>query len=143
MASRGVSGFGRLWNRVSWTLFKYEKVGADEVGNKYYRKLEKNLDGEIVEKRFFKPPERGVYEPDSLAPEWSQWLRRTRGEVPTDADIARGVAQRELFRQRVAELDAEDTRHRLQERAAGAAGAPDMGSFVQQITDQYEKDKPQ
>ena len=67
------------------------QVGADEVGNKYYRKLEKNLDGEVVEKRFFKPPERGVYEPDSLAPEWSQWLRRTRVEVPTDEDVARQV----------------------------------------------------
>ena len=52
------------------------------------RKLEKSIDGVIVEKRFFKPPG-GEYDPLAVPPEWSQWLHKTRQEVPSAQDIAR------------------------------------------------------
>lgn len=31
------------------------------------------IDGGLAEKRFFKPPVRGDYDPLTLPPEWSQW----------------------------------------------------------------------
>lgn len=84
------------------------------------RRLEKTIDGGIVEKRFFKPPVRGEYDPLSVPPEWSQWLHKTRAEVPSLEDIARGVASREALARRVAELEAEDARRRFQVRIAGS-----------------------
>lgn len=43
-----------LLSRLAWLLFKQETVGVDAIGNKYYRKLEKTVDGELVEKRLVK-----------------------------------------------------------------------------------------
>lgn len=139
MSHRSASQAGGLIQRLTWWLLKYERVGVDEVGNKYYRKLEKLLDGTVAEKRFFKPSVRGEYDPLAVPPEWSQWLHKTREEAPSAEDIARGVAHREAFRQRVAELEAEDAKRRFQERTAGGSGAPDMGAFVQQLSSQLNK----
>lgn len=35
-------------------LFKRERCGADELGNVYIRKLERNAEGEEVERRYVK-----------------------------------------------------------------------------------------
>lgn len=56
----------------------------------HFRKLEKTIDGSLVEKRFFKSPG-GDYDPLLLPPEWSQWLHKTRAEVPSPEDIARSA----------------------------------------------------
>lgn len=99
--------------------------------------------------------------------------------------LCRGIAQRELFKRRVAEFEAEDAKRRmqvnfmhvhftpthavqqgavkaecepgrfllvhscillplllpLQEQTTGSAGPPDMGAFVQQLSDHYKGDK--
>ena len=94
------------------------------------RKLEKNADGEEIERRFVKYS--GDIDPTQLPAEWHQWLHKARAEAPTAEDIQRGMHQRELFRQRVAQLEAEDERRRFQEQTGGASRG--AGGFVQQLT---------
>ena len=94
------------------------------------RKLEKNADGEEIERRFVKYS--GDIDPTQLPAEWHQWLHKARGAPPTAEDIQRGMHQRELFRQRVAQLEAEDERRRFQEQTGGASRG--AGGFVQQLT---------
>ena len=78
-----------------------------------------------------------VGEADSkdLPTEWLMWLRRTRAHPPTEEDVARGDAQRELSARRVKALEAEDARQRMRERVARAAGEPELQPVVQQLTE--------
>ena len=47
-----------------------------------------NAYGDPVEKRTVVTPDRR-YDPELVPPEWSQWLKMTRQEPPTDEEIAR------------------------------------------------------
>lgn len=129
-AGRGGGALSRLAARISWTLFKRERVGADELGNVYVRQLERNAEGEEVERRYVKYA--GDIDPTALPAEWHQWLHRARAEPPTPEDIARGQHQRELFRQRVAALEAADAARRFQEATAGG-GSASRGGPAQQL----------
>lgn len=55
-----------------------------------------------------------------------QWLHRSRPDPPTPEDIQRGIHQRELYRQRIAEIEAEDAKRRFQAQTSGGrrAGGP-------------------
>ena len=53
-AGAGRGALSRLAARLSWALLRRERVGADELGNVYYRKLEKNAFGDEVERRYVK-----------------------------------------------------------------------------------------
>ena len=91
-----------------------------------------------MERRYVKY--NGDIDPTSLPAEWHQWLHRARATPPTAEEMVRGQHQRELFRQRVAELDAEDARRRFREHTScgggggrgggGGAGAED---FIHQL----------
>lgn len=48
----------------------------------------KNSYGDPVEKRTVVTPDRR-YDPELVPPEWSQWLKMTRQEPPTEEEIAR------------------------------------------------------
>ena len=82
-----------------------------------------------VERRFVKY--KADPDPTQLPAEWHQWLHRARAEPPTEDDIQRGMHQRELFRQRVAQLEAEDAARRFQEQTSG--GRSGGAGFVQQL----------
>ncbi|KAL4452305.1 hypothetical protein ABPG75_007967 [Micractinium tetrahymenae] len=131
MAAGGGSTLSRLAARISWALFKRERVGIDELGNVYVRRLERNPEGEEVERRYVKYA--GDIDPTALPAEWHQWLHRARAEPPTPEDIARGQHQRELFRRRVAALEAEDAARRFQEATAGGSGSGGRGGPAQQL----------
>lgn len=77
-------------------------------------------------------PVAGDIDPTALPAEWHQWLHRARAEPPTPEDIARGQHQRELFRQRVAALEAADAARRFQEATAGG-GSASRGGPAQQL----------
>lgn len=47
----------------------------------------KNSYGDPVEKRMVQTPDRR-YDPDLVPPEWSQWLKMTRAEPPSEEEIA-------------------------------------------------------
>ncbi len=47
----------------------------------------KNSYGDPVEKRMVQTPNRR-YDPDLVPPEWSQWLKMTRLEPPSEEEIA-------------------------------------------------------
>ena len=47
----------------------------------------KNSYGDPVEKRMVQTPDRR-YDPDLVPPEWSQWLKMTRLEPPSEEEIA-------------------------------------------------------
>ena len=47
----------------------------------------KNSYGDPVEKRTVVTPDRR-YDPELVPPEWSQWLKMTRREPPTEEEIA-------------------------------------------------------
>lgn len=127
MAAAGGGALSRLAARLSWALFKRERLGADELGNIYFRKLEKNHDGDEVEKRYVKYS--GDIDPTQLPAEWHQWLHKARTAPPTADDILRGQHQRELFKARVAEIEAEDAARRFQQATGGSSSG---GSGIRQ-----------
>lgn len=81
MAS-GCGALSRLGARLSWALLKRQRTGVDELGNVYYRKLEKNAEGNEVERRFVKYG--ADIDPTQLPAEWHQWLHKARAEPPTE-----------------------------------------------------------
>lgn len=66
----------------------------------------------------------------ALPAEWHQWLHKARAEPPTPDDIQRGIHQRELYRQRVAEIEAAEAAAKFQQQTRGRAGG---GGFQQQL----------
>jgi NADH dehydrogenase [ubiquinone] 1 alpha subcomplex assembly factor 2 len=110
--------------RLSWALFKRRRVGTDPLGNAYFQSLDKNLEGEIIERRSVKY--RGDPDPTGLPPEWASWLSKTRHEPPAEGEIKRGQQRREAQAELAAHADAEAAR-RWQEGAMGGGG------FTQQL----------
>lgn len=126
-----------ILSRVSWWLFKRQRVGRDEFGNLYHRHLDKNPDGDLVERRYIKYG--GEIDAAVIPPEWSQWLRKTRKEPPSDEDIAAGMHQRELQRQRALAAEMESKHQKLREQAASSAQPPRLDSFIHQLTESGQK----
>lgn len=91
-------------NRVSWALFKRETVGFDAKGNKYYRLLDKTVEGDIIERRMVKYS--ADWLPEDVPPEWLQWLRKVRSEPPTSVEMEAGEASRQAARNRADSADA-------------------------------------
>ena len=55
-----------------------------------YRKWEKNISGDMVERRWFETPTGGdyaSYNPDATTPQWRQWLNRNRQNPPTPEEL--------------------------------------------------------
>ncbi|PRW57224.1 mitochondrial isoform X1 [Chlorella sorokiniana] len=130
MAAGGSGGaLSRLAARLSWALLKRERMGVDEMGNKYFRKLEKNAFGDEIERRYVKYA--GDLDPTQLPAEWHQWLHKAREEPPTEEDIQRGIHQRELYRQRIAEIEREEAARSFQAHSGG--GRAGGGGFTQQL----------
>lgn len=137
MASKGM--LTGLWRQVERILLKRELVGIDALGNQYYRVWAKDDFGGLQEKRICKPQnsDPSAYTPESMPTEWSSWLRRQRREPPTEEEIERYAgcdsagtncvpniahsndAARAAMRQRVALLEAEDLKRRLQVQSRG------------------------
>lgn len=118
-----------MLNRITWALFKQETVGFDKVGNKYYRRLEKSLDGDLIERRLVKYA--GDWDPAAVPPEWLQWLRRVRAEPPTGGALDAGAAARDAARARAESADAAAAEEVMRRAAGGGGGqAPD---FTQQL----------
>lgn len=101
------------------------------------RKLERSTEGEDVERRFVKYA--GDPDPTTLPAEWHQYLHKSRAEPPTEEDIKRGQHQRELFRQRVAAIEAEEAARRFQQQT----GSSSAGEFVQQLPEGGASSKAQ
>lgn len=75
----------QLGERLAFFFLRRRTVGRDAHGNVFYSRLEKDLGGDIVEKRYVKYS-RGTnalnYDPASVSPEWLQWLAKTRQQPP-------------------------------------------------------------
>lgn len=80
----------------------------------------------------FIPPALTLHRPvaPSLWPQWHQWLHKAREEPPTEEDIQRGIHQRELYRQRIAEIEREEAQRSFQARSGGGRAG---GGFTQQL----------
>ncbi len=63
-------------------------------------------------------------------PQWHQWLHKARDEAPTAEDIQRGIHQRELYKQRIAEIEREEAQRSFQARSGGGRAG---GGFTQQL----------
>lgn len=127
-----------LLSRLVWTLFKRETVGIDSLGNKYYRQLERQVDGGTIEKRYVKFGG-GIdnYDPLSIPPEWSAWLRKTRLDAPTTDDIQQGAQAQEQQQKQAEEAakaaDLADRRFREQSsQHDGSSFKPQLGGGSEQ-----------
>jgi NADH dehydrogenase [ubiquinone] 1 alpha subcomplex assembly factor 2 len=139
MASR--SGLMNQIGRLSRWFLKREKVGIDEIGNMYYKKLDKDMEGEQIERRIVAYVGGVVGDPATLPPEWLQWLQRTRHEPPTLAEIEAAAKHRELLRLRAAAKEQEDIKQKFFKRAV-ASSNPDMNHYVKQLTGKHTDQKP-
>jgi NADH:ubiquinone oxidoreductase subunit len=97
--------FRQLLNRVSWALFKRETVGFDAIGNKYYRLLDKTVEGDVIERRMVKYY-KGNWEPADVPAEWIQWLRKVRQDPPTATEMQAGDVARAAALARAESADA-------------------------------------
>lgn len=137
LLTKASAALGRLF-------LKRELVGVDALGNKYYKKFEKNALAEPIERRWVKTPD-GLYDPDAVPPEWYQWLRKRRNEAPSLQEIQQMGSHRVQIRQKAAALDAEEAKRRFQASTSGGeaseAEGPNMQRFVQQLSSQgYAED---
>lgn len=78
-----------LWGRVSSFFLREKKVGSDSMGNLYYTRLEKTVDGAWVEKRFVKV--KGDYFDSKLPPEWFVWLSKGSKVPPNRNEEATNI----------------------------------------------------
>lgn len=122
--------FRQLLNRVSWALFKRETVGFDAKGNKYYRLLDKTVEGDIIERRMVKYS--GDWEPADVPPEWLQWLRKVRADPPTNIEMQAGEASRQVARDRAESADAAAAEAAMRYQEGGGGGGSG-NQFTQQL----------
>ncbi|KAK9812414.1 hypothetical protein WJX73_009010 [Symbiochloris irregularis] len=136
--SRSLGVLQRLGAAFEKHVLKRELMGVDDFGNKYFRKDEKDFDGILRERRFVRTPDRS-YDPNSVPPEWIQWLNKRRSEAPAAEEVAKGQAHRATVQQRARMLDAEDAKRRFQAESMGNAREaadkqPNMGRFLDQLS---------
>ena len=55
-----------------------------------HRKLEENVLAEPIERRWVQTPD-GLYNPETVPPEWYQWLRKRRNEAPSMQEVQQYV----------------------------------------------------
>jgi NADH:ubiquinone oxidoreductase subunit len=124
--------FRQLLNRLSWALFKRETVGFDAQGNKYYRLLDKTVEGDIIERRMVKYA--GDWDPNEVPPEWLQWLRKVRSEPPTEVEMQAGEASRQVQRDRAESADAAAAEAAMRwQQGSGRSGGGRKSQFTQQL----------
>ena len=127
-----------LVNRLTWALFKRETVGFDSLGNKYYRLLEKNIDGDVIERRMVKYA--GDWDPALVPPEWLQWLRKVRHEAPNDVELQKAELARKMQRDRAENADAAAAEAAMRWQQGG--GGSGKGQFTQQLKSEKPDAKP-
>lgn len=88
-----------MLKRLKALLLKQKYVGVDNAGNAYFIKVEKGLNGDLIEKRFVKYA--GDYDPSKLPAEWASWLSKLRVNPPTTSDhVGTGQASDKRLSQR-------------------------------------------
>ncbi|KAJ1928230.1 hypothetical protein IWQ60_002260 [Tieghemiomyces parasiticus] len=106
----------QAWRSVRLPWRRTSLAGKDHFGNSYFEKHEKEA---MVGYRVY--PRRWVelttdadhysqYDVNRVPVQWQSWLRHTRFDAPSDEEIARADARRELIKQRAKELDLEWSR---------------------------------
>lgn len=75
-----------MLRRLKNLLLKQKYVGIDNAGNAYFTKIEKGLNGDLIEKRFVKYA--GDYDPSKLPAEWASWLNKLRVDPPMTSNNA-------------------------------------------------------
>ncbi|WIA09942.1 hypothetical protein OEZ85_010155 [Tetradesmus obliquus] len=128
----------KAWDRLRSLVLKETLVGADANGNKYYKFLEKDLQGQLVERRRVRVPGNDLlYDPKTVPAEWRSWLARTRSEPPTEEEMARAAARQVLMQQRVAAIEEREQQRRIRMESLGqqatTAGGPDVSRFTSQL----------
>eukprot|EP01116_Phalansterium_solitarium_P008002 TRINITY_DN21163_c0_g1_i1.p1 TRINITY_DN21163_c0_g1~~TRINITY_DN21163_c0_g1_i1.p1 ORF type:complete len:165 (+),score=36.03 TRINITY_DN21163_c0_g1_i1:131-625(+) len=87
-------------------------VGTDSFGNKYFSRVQS---GEIRRHIEYKNGE--MMPTAELSPLWRAWLTKKRDLPPTDQELQVEDQKKRWLKQRVAELEREDAKLRLQEIA--------------------------
>ncbi|KAF6251975.1 hypothetical protein COO60DRAFT_1704507 [Scenedesmus sp. NREL 46B-D3] len=128
----------KAWERLRSLVLKETFVGADANGNKYYRFMEKDLSGQLVERRRVRVPGNDLlYDLKTVPAEWRSWLARTRQQPPTEEDMARVAARKALMQQRVAAIEEREQQRRIRMESLGkqatTAGGPDISRFMSQL----------
>lgn len=136
-----MTALARLGSRLSWALFKRETVGFDSVGNKYWRQLDKNPEGEVIERRMVKYAD-DTFDPQTLPPEWLQWLQKTRPDAPDPSAIAEGEVKRAAAAARAAAADAAAETARRRWQAEQAGGDAPGAAFMPQLGTRTVPDAP-
>lgn len=82
---------GSVFNRLKSAVTGKEFVGKDAFGNCFYKKIEADVSGGQIERRLMEPPQGGPactsYDPTAIAPQWRQWLSKTRLDPPTEQEM--------------------------------------------------------
>jgi len=130
--------FRQFMNHVSWALLKRETVGFDAIGNRYYRFLDKTVEGDVIERRMVKYS--GDWDPNQVPVEWLQWLRKVRSDPPTNIEMQAGEASRQAQRDRAESADAAAQEAAKRWRQGGDGGS---GGTKSQFTQQLKHPPPQ
>mmetsp|Transcript_9861 Transcript_9861/g.18407 ORF Transcript_9861/g.18407 Transcript_9861/m.18407 type:complete len:143 (-) Transcript_9861:234-662(-) len=142
-----MSVFGQKHLLQRWTtnvidfFLKKELVGADKLGNQYFRWHEKNK-GERREVRWQEA--QFTYDPNLIPPEWRMWLKKQRKEPPTPQEILAGEMQRASMAAKVAAIEEREKLRRARQETVGAATfaagpAPDLQQFMGTMQNEQRK----
>ena len=107
-------------------------MGVDVKGNKYYRVLEKTLEGDYLERRMVKYS--GDWEPADVPAEWLQWLRKVRKAAPTEVEMSASEAARQEQRARGETADAAAAQAAMRwQQGGGNSNSSGGAEFTQQL----------
>eukprot|EP00741_Cyanophora_paradoxa_P002485 tig00000076_g2409.t1 len=128
-------------------LMGRELVGRDAHGNHYYLFFESKgwrfayLSGWLADEsaRVGAKPRRqvdykdGDIEPETIPPEWRAWLWNSRETVPTETELAKGVADRAKFAARVQEIENADKKERMRMQKGQEAKSQEGGGKPENV----------
>lgn len=121
---------------ISSLFSKKDLVGQDANGNLYYRITETKFGNKIERREVKWSQPYFAYDPRSLQPEWRMWLTRKREDPPTEEELAKNAAAKELYKKRVAAVEEQEKLRRFKARSMGAQAHTDRQSDIEAFVSQ-------
>jgi NADH dehydrogenase [ubiquinone] 1 alpha subcomplex assembly factor 2 len=108
------------WMRGLLGVFRSGRklVGTDLDGNKYFEVLSGR--GRRARREVVSKLKHEEYEDGTIPVEWEAWIRGKRNDPPTHDELVSKIRQREVLKERVKHVEAEEIERRAKEQ--GGAG---------------------
>eukprot|EP00879_Flechtneria_rotunda_P012058 GHRR01012593.1.p1 GENE.GHRR01012593.1~~GHRR01012593.1.p1 ORF type:complete len:172 (+),score=65.34 GHRR01012593.1:299-814(+) len=136
--ARRLGMVSKAWEKLRCLVTRETFVGIDANGNRYYRWTDKDVAGDLIERRRVRVPGNNIlYDPKVIPPEWRGWLAKTRQNPPTEEEMARSATRAAIMQERIAAIEEREQQRRIRQESLGqqatAAAGPDINKFMSQL----------